>query len=581
MSEQLLSQRYRVIRALGAGGMGHTYLAEDTHMPGSPQCVVKHLKPASQESAVVTTAKRLFYREAETLQQLGEHDRIPRLLAYFEQWGEFYLVQEYIDGHPLTQELRLGERWSQAQAIELLREILEILVVVHGQGVIHRDIKPDNIMRRKHDGKLVLIDFGAVKQIHLQQPPSMQSRTSVTVVVGTMGYMPMEQARGKPRACSDLYAAGMIAIQALTGLLPLQLQENEDGEVIWQDQARIDATFKTILAKMTRHYFKQRYQTAAEVLAVLQPLTKPASRPVGQALPPPSRTPTTIAPWPKPYPSTNVLAASSLTSSTTQQPSERARIAPQSKRWLMGFGAAALVTGVLSAAIATYLSWHENAFAKSIDEIGALLDRGDYGACINKANALQQQTSFLVTIKSSIQKEPPAKNSLTNLLADCQLKQGGMLAEAGQYEGAIRLIDSIDTGARAYGEAQEFKKSLLEVLQVLQTDEELYLQATDAFETGAWGDVVAISNRIVSGQWKEKVEPLRYQAATKIEAQVAAERVKQEQERQEQLKQERERLARAERERLERERIEQQRERERLEREKKEREAWCSRNSGC
>jgi len=469
------------------------------------------------------------------------------------------------------------------------------LTVVPGQGVIHRDIKPDNIMRRKRDGRFVLIDFGAVKQIHLQ-PPTTLSRASLTVVVGTMGYMPMEQARGKPRSSSDLYATGMIVIQAVTGRLPLQLHEDEAGEVVWEDCAQIGDGLKAILTKMTRHHLHQRYQAATEALEALQQLdeaTSTTAKPIGQALPPPSRTPTVVASSVGRGRPVSVLApAETVRISTTQKRTVRAKTASKlAAPWLWGFGMVAIATGVLATALVTYLSWHEKAFAKSIDEIGTLLDRGDYGACINKASALQQQTNFLVTLKSSMALDSPERDSLTNLLADCQLKQGGVLAESGKYEGAIALIDSINSEARVYGEAQEFKKSLLEVLEVLQADEVLYLQAEEAFVRGFWDDVITVANKIVSGQWQEKVEPLRDEANAKIAARIAAERTrreaeeqsKRERERQEQLRLQRERERQ---ERIQKEQLEQQKERERLEqerleREKKEREAWCSRNSGC
>lgn len=269
MLNQLLSNRYKIIRALDAGGMGQTYVAEDTLRPNNPKCVVKQLKPISTDPNFLVTARRLFTGEAEILEKLGSHDQIPRLLAYFEKDDEFYLVQEFVDGQPLSTELPLGQRWSEYQVIALLKDILVILEFIHGQGVIHRDIKPSNIMRRKQDGKLVLIDFGAVKQVQSQQTTAI-GQISMTVAIGTLGYMPTEQASGKPRPSSDLYALGKVAIQALTGLLPSQLREDEDGGPIWRDQADVSDRLATVLAKMTRHYFKSRYQSAPEVLEALE-----------------------------------------------------------------------------------------------------------------------------------------------------------------------------------------------------------------------------------------------------------------------------------------------------------------------
>ena len=111
--------------------MGQTFIAQDLLLPNSPQCVVKQLKPASKTTEFLEVAKRLFYSEAETLQKLGKHNQIPQLLAYFEQDREFLLVQQYIEGAPLTQELVIGHRWPEPQVRKLLKNILSILTFVY------------------------------------------------------------------------------------------------------------------------------------------------------------------------------------------------------------------------------------------------------------------------------------------------------------------------------------------------------------------------------------------------------------------------------------------------------------------
>ena len=265
MIGKLLDHRYQVIRVLAMGGFGQTYIAQDTRRPGNPICVVKHLKPGT-DPRVFDTAKRLFHSEAETLEKLGNHDQIPRLLAYFDENQEFYLVQEYIEGHTLAEELISGRRWSESQVIKLLQEVLEILEFVHRQGVIHRDIKPDNIIRRASDNKLVLVDFGAVKQLRTQMV-TVGGQPSATVVIGTPGYMPTEQGQGKPRPNSDIYSLGIIAIQALTGLQPTEFQEDsETGEIIWQQLVTVNSRLAAVLTKMVRYHFKDRYQSATEAL---------------------------------------------------------------------------------------------------------------------------------------------------------------------------------------------------------------------------------------------------------------------------------------------------------------------------
>jgi serine/threonine-protein kinase len=278
MLGKLLDRRYEVTQVLGAGGFGRTYLARDTRRPGHPICVVKQLKPLSTDPNFLETARRLFNSEAETLEQLGNHDQIPRLLAYFEEDQEFYLVQEFIEGHTLTQELQPGQRWEESRVIGLLEEVLTILDFVHRHGVIHRDIKPDNLIRRNLDKKLVLVDFGAVKQIRTQFAAT-QGRASNTVAVGTPGYMASEQALGQPRPSSDIYALGIIGIQALTGLMPVSFQEDlSTGEILWQHLVpSVNRGFADVLTKMVRYHFKDRYQSAAEALQALRQLNNPYS----------------------------------------------------------------------------------------------------------------------------------------------------------------------------------------------------------------------------------------------------------------------------------------------------------------
>ncbi|MBD2471916.1 serine/threonine-protein kinase [Nostoc sp. FACHB-145] len=269
----LLDNRYLIVRSLAAGGFGQTYIAEDTRRPGNPVCVVKHLVPASSDPKFLENATRLFLTEAQTLEKLGIHDQIPRLLAYFEEHQEFYLVQDWIDGFPLTHELLPGQRWPESKVCQMLQEVLSILQFVHSFGVIHRDIKPDNIIRRRQDNKLVLVDFGIVKQIRTQMLTPGQMNVNATIAIGTPGYMPTEQGRGNPRPNSDIYALGIIAIQSVTGLNPTQLQEDpQTGEIIWQPWAQISQELNTILDIMVRYHFKDRYQSATEALTALEPL---------------------------------------------------------------------------------------------------------------------------------------------------------------------------------------------------------------------------------------------------------------------------------------------------------------------
>lgn len=272
-----LGGRYEIIGYLGGGGFGQTYLAQDNHLPGKPRCVVKHLQPTLTDAVSLETAKRLFETEAQVLYRLNGYTQIPRLLAHFEEQQEFYLVQEFIEGNSLGQELGPGQRLTEGETIALLRDILEILTYVHHHNVIHRDLKPSNLIRRRQDGKIVLIDFGAVKQLTTQVIQT-HSHTTRTIAIGSPGYMPSEQMAGKPRFCSDLYAVGMIAIQALTGLHPKSLPEDaRTSEIIWRDRAEVSPQLGNILDRLVRYDFRERYPSALEVLVDLNPLA-PAGR---------------------------------------------------------------------------------------------------------------------------------------------------------------------------------------------------------------------------------------------------------------------------------------------------------------
>ncbi len=265
----LLSGRYQITRVLGSGGFGSTYVAKDTQRPGDPTCVVKQLMPARRDTRFMEVARRLFDAEAEILLILGKHGQIPDLLAYFEENNEFYLVEEYIKGQTLGKELSACDTQDEEYVIEMLKSVLQVLKFVHEHRVIHRDIKPDNIIRNSQDNNLVLIDFGAVKKM---QPPSNETELA-TVAIGTRGYAAPEQLAGHPRLSSDIYALGMIGIQALTGVPPQALEINPDtGNVEWRHLVTVSDKLAHILDKMVCYHFNERYQSAAEVLEDLSKL---------------------------------------------------------------------------------------------------------------------------------------------------------------------------------------------------------------------------------------------------------------------------------------------------------------------
>jgi CHASE2 domain-containing sensor protein/class 3 adenylate cyclase/predicted Ser/Thr protein kinase len=256
-----LAHRYQVERILSAGGFGVTYLARDPQRPGSPRCVVKRLSPQTPE--IMPIARRLFKAEAESLELLGHHDQVPRLLAYFEQDDTFYLVEEFIEGRSLSDELQADRPQSETYVIALLLELLAVLAFIHDRQIIHRDLKPDNVIRRS-DGSLVLIDFGAVKQAVAQSGRN-------TVAIGTRGYAAPEQLAGQPIYSSDLFALGMIAIEALTGIDPHRLDPDpETGNLEWHHLCQISLPLRELVDRLSAYHFNDRYETADQVLIDLE-----------------------------------------------------------------------------------------------------------------------------------------------------------------------------------------------------------------------------------------------------------------------------------------------------------------------
>ncbi|GAB4373890.1 MAG: serine/threonine-protein kinase [Elainellaceae cyanobacterium] len=267
----LLRDRYRVVQALGQGGFGATFLSKDESLPGSPYCVIKQLRPAATSPHVMQMARDLFQREAKTLGKIGNHPQVPRLLDYFEANQEFYLVQEYISGSTLQQEVKRSGPFSEAGIKQFLSEVLPMLQYIHNQQVIHRDIKPANLIRRSQDKKLVLIDFGAVKDQVSPTRAGASEQTALTAyAIGTPGYAPPEQMAMRPVYASDIYALGVTCLYLLTGKSPKDMDyDPATGEVLWREQVHISDHFAEVLSKMLEVSVRHRYQNAAEVLRAL------------------------------------------------------------------------------------------------------------------------------------------------------------------------------------------------------------------------------------------------------------------------------------------------------------------------
>lgn len=287
----ILKERYLPLKLLGRGGFGAAFLAIDRDTPRMRRCVVKQFKPAGNlTQSQLEIAQKLFEREAEVLEDLGsQHDQIPDLFAFFEltvrsmESGQdkfFYLVQEFIDGKSLEEEVAENGRFSEAQVLEVLQQILPVLQFVHEHGSIHRDIKPSNIMRHRN-GKLYLLDFGAVKQV------TTSATTSASTGIYSMGFAPPEQmSGGQVYPSTDLYALAVTAITLLTTQEAAALFDAYSNQWNWRSQVTVNNRLADVLDRMLLPAPNQRFGSAQEVMAALtSPVVPPTPTTTSQKIP--------------------------------------------------------------------------------------------------------------------------------------------------------------------------------------------------------------------------------------------------------------------------------------------------------
>ncbi|MCP6758138.1 MAG: serine/threonine protein kinase [Fischerella sp. CENA71] len=300
----LLKERYRAIKPIGQGGFGRTFLAVDEDKPSKPRCVIKQFYPQAQGTSTVQKAVELFNQEAMRLDELGKHPQIPELLAYFTQDDRQYLVQEFIDGQNLGEELAAKGAFNETQIRQLLNNLLSVLQFCHARQVIHRDIKPENIIRRRfpleneesqHNRDLVLVDFGASKVV----THTALNRTGTSI--GSPEYVAPEQMRGQAIFASDIYSLGATSVRLLTERSPFDLYDINNATWVWQHYVKnpVSEELSGILNKMLQSIPAQRYQTTDEVLrdlnkksSVATSLTLPAQPVVASPPPPPTPKPT-------------------------------------------------------------------------------------------------------------------------------------------------------------------------------------------------------------------------------------------------------------------------------------------------
>ncbi|GAB4199833.1 MAG: hypothetical protein Fur006_50850 [Coleofasciculaceae cyanobacterium] len=265
----LLKDRYRATKPLGRGGCSRTFSSVDQDRLNHP-CVIKlFVTPPEQDRK----ATELFNQEAVRLYQLGKHEQIPEFYAHFEQDNRLYLVQEFIDGQTLLDELEERKKsgsslYQEPEIRSILTDLLPVLKFIHEQGVIHRDIKPANIIRRYKDGKLILIDFGIAKQA------TAKTLAEQGTMIGTVGYAPAEQLQyGEAYPASDLYALGATCIHLLTGIHPFNLYNSLEGFWLWKENlppgTAISPQLEDVLDKLLQVIVKDRYQSVNEVLKAL------------------------------------------------------------------------------------------------------------------------------------------------------------------------------------------------------------------------------------------------------------------------------------------------------------------------
>lgn len=265
----IIGNRYQIIQKLGREEMSRTYLAKDLQATGDARCAVEQLEPTFKNEANWQAIKQHFINEVAILERLGDHPQIPRFYRYFIENRQFYLVREYIDGDNLVQEVEC-KVFDEADAIYLIQDTLRILDFVHKTNVIHRNVQPIHLVRRKQDNSYVLINFGAIREIESTEI-NLKGDVLANKLFLNSGYTSPEQQAGQSHFSSDIYALAKTAVYALTGRSPLELESIQSS---WLNQIQLSPKLKAILTKMMSSSIQERYRSAMEVLQDLRPLLK-------------------------------------------------------------------------------------------------------------------------------------------------------------------------------------------------------------------------------------------------------------------------------------------------------------------
>ncbi len=261
-------RQYHVLRILGQGGMGTTYLAWDRQKhilhgkETSPAAALVVLKEMNADMAQIRKAQELFEREARALKSLN-HPGVPKFFDFFVEADKKYLAMEMIHGQDLEKRISLQGPVLPNQAIEWMIQTCEVLEYIHSQEppLIHRDIKPANLLVRRRDNQVVILDFGAVKEIG----------TPLGTRIGAEGYSAPEQDRGQPLTQSDLYAVGATLIFLLTSQSPMHFYDNRGNGYRFYIESvpTITPQLREVIEKVTQPLPGDRYQTASELAEAL------------------------------------------------------------------------------------------------------------------------------------------------------------------------------------------------------------------------------------------------------------------------------------------------------------------------
>jgi hypothetical protein len=566
---------YRVLAPLGQGGFGKTYLVEDTQSSTRQQYVIKQFCPTVTDAASRQVAQERFQREAAVLLDLGQHHaQIPKLFSYFSQEDGFYLVLEYIEGLTLTQKFRQSGPLSETFVTQVLDQVLQILEYVHNRRIIHRDVKPDNIIIRHGDNQPVLIDFGAVKE-SVQSQGAMAGGSSPSIVIGSPGFMPAEQAAGRPTYASDLYSLGMTAIYLLTGKMPQDFPiDPRRNEVNWElELSRFKPQLVRVLARAVRFNPAERYATARDMRLALSGTAsgeaaagsvrptelaesgwERASQPVEhegrdagagagqQPLTHPTQVVSPRAGDAESGYSGNLYSGSRQNlgdkgfAPNVNQAAEIPARGRGARRWLIALGGAAAVFALGLGGIYLYSQQQAESLMQTAM---SLKDQGRFQGCLSQLSSLVglSESAAARELKGECQlglaKEMAKQGSLAQALeqvvqipddvtvaAEARRLDGEWVKrllnlarpqyEQGDLKGALAVVESVPKNSRHRSEADTAVKQWQ---TEWQQNEENLKTAQKAVDNGNWQLAQTLAGRLTTTYWQAKGEPILQKAA--------------------------------------------------------------------